>query len=187
MHALVALFLLAQPFWETKTPDKWSNNEIEEMRTSSPWAQKAGPTPSVVVYFATAAPIEDAEAELRVRGGKNPLREPDAEYLAYLSKNREDQFALAIPYQNPEKALNAEALKRMEEESVMVIGRKKVRMSGYFPPINPDPVLRLMFPREVQAADKKIVFKLYLPGIEFPDREVDFNVKDLMYHGKLEM
>jgi len=28
---------------------------------------------------------------------------------------------------------------------------------------------------------------LYLPGVDFPDREVEFVVKDLIYHGTLEM
>jgi len=187
MHALLALFFfLAQPFWEAKPPEKWSANEIDMLRTNSPWAQKVGPEPSVLVYFATAAPIEEAEAELRVRG-KNPLREPDPDYLAYLSKNRDDHFVLAIPYTAPEKALQGDGLKRMEDESVMVIGRRRIKMDGHFPPIPSDPVLRLVFPREVQPTDKKVVFRLYLPGVEFPDREVSFEVRELLYHGWLEM
>jgi hypothetical protein len=60
-------------------------------------------------------------------------------------------------------------------------------MVGHFPPTPSDPVLRLVFPREVQASDKRIVFRLYLPGLDFPDREVEFAVKDLIYHGKLAM
>jgi hypothetical protein len=186
MHALVALFLFAQPFWETKPPEKWTSNEIAFLRTSSPWAQQIGPEPTILIYFATAAPIEEAEAELRLRG-KNPLREPDADYLAYINRNREDQFVLAIPYANPEKAGSAEEVKHMEDECVMIVGRKKVNISGHFPPVAADPVLRLVFPREVQPTDKKVVFRLYVPGIQFPEREVDFSVKEMIYHGKLEM
>jgi hypothetical protein len=48
-------------------------------------------------------------------------------------------------------------------------------------------VLRLVFPRVVEPADKSIVFRLYLPGLSFPERELEFRVKDLLYHGKLEM
>ena len=94
---------------------------------------------------------------------------------------------LAIPYANPEKAGNADELKRMEDECVMMVGRKKVNIAGHFPPVANDPVLRLVFPREVQATDKKIVFRLYIPGIQFPDRELDFSVKEMICHGKLEM
>jgi len=48
-------------------------------------------------------------------------------------------------------------------------------------------VLRLVFSREVQPGDKKIVFRLYLPGVPFPEREAEFPVKELQYHGKLTM
>src|SRR6267154_1888337 len=89
MHAaLVLFFFFARPFWEAKPPEMWSAAEIEILRTNSPWAHAAGPDPAVLVYFATAAPIEDAEGELRLRT-RNTLREPDPDYLTYLSENRD--------------------------------------------------------------------------------------------------
>ena len=69
----------------------------------------------------------------------------------------------------------------------MIVGRKTYKIIGYFPPMRSDPVLRLVFPREVQPTDKTVIFRLYLAGISFPEREVQFRVKDLMYHGKLAM
>ena len=30
-------------------------------------------------------------------------------------------------------------------------------------------------------------FRIYLPGLNFPEREVEFRVKDLMFQGRLEM
>jgi hypothetical protein len=75
----------------------------------------------------------------------------------------------------------------MESESVMLIGRKTYKMVGHFPPTPSDPVLRLVFPREVQPTDKKVIFRLYIPGVDFPEREAEFLVKELIYHGKLEM
>ena len=54
-------------------------------------------------------------------------------------------------------------------------------------PTPSDPVLRLIFPREVRTSDKSVLFRLYLPGINFPERDTEFRVKDLMYQGKLEM
>lgn len=186
MLALVPLFFLfAQPFWEAKPPEKWSNQEIAMLRSNSPWAQVIGPDPGVLVYFATAAPIEEAEGELRLRT-KNALREPDPDYLTYLSENRDQHFVLAILY---DKVVleKAEESKKMEAESVMVIGRKTYKIIGHFPPTPSDPVLRLVFSREVHSADKKVVFRLYLPGVTFPEREAEFEVKELLYHGKLEM
>ena len=75
----------------------------------------------------------------------------------------------------------------MEEETSMVIGRKSFHFVGHFPPTSSDPVLRLIFNREVTPSDKAVTFRIYLPGLNFPEREVEFRVKDLMFQGKLEM
>ena len=77
--------------------------------------------------------------------------------------------------------------KLMEDETAMVIGKKQYPILGHFPPTPSDPVLRLIFPRAVKTTDKQVVFRLYLPGLNFPEREAVFEVKDLMYRGKLEM
>jgi hypothetical protein len=39
----------------------------------------------------------------------------------------------------------------------------------------------------VKPADKTVTFRLYLAGLNFPERELEFRVKDLLYHGKLAM
>ena len=75
----------------------------------------------------------------------------------------------------------------MEEQTRMVIGRKTYKIVGHFPPTQADPVLRLVFPRVAQPTDKSVMFRLYLPGLPFPDRETEFRIKDLLYHGKLAM
>ena len=187
MHPLIpVLFFLAQPFWEANPPEKWTESQIAQLCSDSPWAQSVGPSPPVVAYLATAAPIEEAESELRLRT-KRPAREADPDYAYYLSENRDRQFVLAIPYASLSRLGKAEEERKMEEETAMVIGKKTYKMVGHFPPTPSDPVLRLVFTREVQATDKKVVFRLYLPGVDFPDREVEFVVKDMLYRGKLEM
>jgi hypothetical protein len=186
-HALIALlFYLSQPFWETKPPERWTGHEIETVRSASPWVQPAGRDPEVLVYLATAAPIEEAEAELRLRTRKT-LAEPDPDYADFLRLNRETVLVLAIPWAEPLRFGTEAERKRMEDESVMIVSRKTFPLVGHFPPSQSDPVLRLVFPREVKPADKSVLFRLYLPGIPFPEREVEFRTKDLMYHGKLEM
>jgi hypothetical protein len=75
----------------------------------------------------------------------------------------------------------------MEEESVMLVGKKRYQIVGHFPPTPSDPVLRLVFPRAVRSTDKSVIFRLYLGGLKFPEREVEFRVKDLVYQGKLEL
>ncbi len=75
----------------------------------------------------------------------------------------------------------------MEEDSVMHVGRKKIKMTGHFPPTATDPYLRLAFPRQVSPTDKSVSFELYLPGVPNPFREAEFKVKDMVVNGKLEM
>jgi hypothetical protein len=190
MHVLLPLFFfLAQPFWETKPPEAWTDAEIQTIRTDSPWAQHTTELPVAVVFLATAAPIEHAEAELRLRLKKNPhpMPEPDPDYVEYLSSHRDENFVLAITYPTLAGLGVARESQRMEEESVMLIGKKSYGIIGHFPPTPSDPVLRLIFPRAVKPDDKTVLFRLYLGGLKFPEREVEFRVKDLTYQGKLEM
>src|ERR1051326_788434 len=102
LRAIVPLlFFFGQPFWEAKPPEKWTDAEIAALRNTSPWAQQVGVSPQqVTVFLATAAPIEAAEAELRLRMKKNtrPLAEPDPDYLDYLREHRDSTFVLGITY-----------------------------------------------------------------------------------------
>jgi len=184
------LFFLRQPFWEAKPPEKWTDAEIGIIRTNSPWAQRVGTLPQVsTIYLATAAPIEAAEAELRLRFKKNlnPVPELDPDYLDYISEHRDDSIVLAVTYPTLAGTGRAEESKRMEEETVMIVGRKEYKIIGHFPPTPSQPVLRLIFPRLVKASDKNVVFRLFLAGLKFPERELEFRVKDLMFQGRLEM
>jgi hypothetical protein len=190
MHALVPLLLmLAQPFWELRPPEQWTAAEIDRIRSSSPWAQTVGRVAPVTVYLATALPIEHAEGELRLRFQKNrgAMQEPDPDYVEYLREHGAEAFVLAVIYPRLPGFGKPGEDKTMEEETVLVIGKKQHPILGYFPPTPSDPVLRLIFPRVVQATDRQLVFRLYLPGLNFPEREAVFPVKDLTYQGKLEM
>ena len=186
MRLLLVLFFLGRPFWEAKPPERWSDREIEAIRNDSPWAQTVGPEPKVLVYLATAAPIEEAEEEARLRT-KKPLNEPDPDYLDYLRENGDKHFVLAIPAIMRGSLDQPGEEKAMEESSEMIVGRKTYKIIGHFPPTESDPVLRLVFPREAQSTDKSVLFHLYLPGLASPNRETEFRVKDLIYHGKLAM
>ncbi len=187
MRALLPLlFFLSQPFWETKPPEQWTDAEIQAIRSDSPWAQRSEAS---VIFLATAAPIEQAEGELRLRFKNNPsaLPEPDPDYLEYLRDHREQHFVLGITYPTLNGTSDARENKRMEEESVMIVGKKTYHIVGHFPPTPSDPVLRLIFPRAVNSTDKTVLFRLYLGGLTFPEREAEFRVKDLTYQGKLQM
>lgn len=191
---LAFVLLFEAPFWEAKAPADWTEAELVQIFTDSPWAQTlSGPTnaPPVAVYFATAAPMEKAELEREHRyKKKRPPTTPDLmaeEYRAWLTENRATQIVLAIPVADPRAFADNQDTQRMEADSVMRVGRKKIKMTGHFPPSPGDPYLRLAFPREVTAADKTIIFDLFLPGITMPFRTVEFRVKDMVVKGKLEI
>ncbi len=188
MRALiVCLLFLAQPFWETKPPEQWTDREIDTMLDLSPWTQIIGPSPELRIWLATAEPMEAAEAEARLRK-RHPLGEPDPDYLDFLRENREKVFVLAVEYPTPDAlSKTANEWKTMENETAMRVGGKAYRIEGTFPPTLSDPVLRLVFPRSVKPTDKSVTFQLYLPGLPFPERAAEFHVKDLRYRGKLAM
>jgi len=180
------LFFLGQSFWETRPPEKWSEAEIATVRQGSPWAQTVGPTPDVLVWLATAEPIREAEGEARLRF-KHTEKEPDPDYIEYLTEHGEENFVLAVGYPQLTGLGNAEEEKRMEDECTMVVGHRTYHIVGHFPPTPSDPVLRLVFPRRVKESDKAVDFVLYLAGLPFPERQVEFRVKDLLFHGKVSM
>ncbi len=96
-------------------------------------------------------------------------------------------LVLAVFLPRPDVLLDPLEAKRMEEECLLKVGRKKHKMIGHFPPAPSDPYLRLVYPRAVSATDKAFSFELYLPGVPAPYRTVEFRVKDLTYKGALEM
>jgi len=187
MRSLVPLLLfLSQPFWEAKPPERWTDAEIVIVRHNSPWAQTLGPAPEIPLWLATAAPIQDAEGEARLRS-KLTEKESDPDYVGYVTEHEAEVFVLALSYPTLKGLGDAAEQRRMEEECLMKIGRKTYHIMGHFPPTPSDPVLRLVFPREVKTGDRDVEFELYLPGLPFPERDTSFRVKDLMYHGKLAM
>ena len=194
--ALLLLLLAAAPFWE-KPAAEWSDMEIQALMTDSPWAQPAsGPASMgpVRVYLATAGPMEKAieestrRAKLKAKPGTKQAEDPaEDEYQAWLKENRGKQIVVAVALGNPKAFSDEREIKRMEDGCVMHVGKKKYGLTGHFPPSSSDPVLRLVFPREVQPSDKTVSFDLYLPGVTGPFRVVEFKVKDLMVAGSVEM
>jgi hypothetical protein len=113
------------------------------------------------------------------------MPEPGEDYTEYLKENSERNFILAIRYPSLNDLGSAEEQRRLEQDTEMIVGRKHYKMEGHFPPTPSDPVLRLVFERVVKPTDKSVRFQLYLPGLPFPERDLEFFIKDLLYHGKL--
>jgi len=192
-------WLLAAPFWESP-PTSWSEEQLIRLLNDSPWAQTATdngratqrPGPPVVMYLASAAPMRLAEEELiRRRFKQRPdlleaIADAREEYKAYLAENAGKVIVVAIPLDANALADTAES-KRMEAESLLRVGKRKWKATGHFPPTPTDPVLRLIFPREIPENGKEISVEVYLPSIPGPYRNAQFPVKDLMYRGLSEL
>lgn len=201
MSFFLPLFLMfAGPFWQEKTPADWTDIEVSQMFVDSPWAAnaslppRAGPAPAVQLYIATAGPMMAAEKERakRVLARRKPGQEVqedalEEEYQAWLEDNRTTQVVVAIRIGTTTKMSEEIEIKHMEDESFMQAGRRKVKMTGHFPPSSRDPHLRMAFPR-IEGLDEKatVTFGLYIPGLPMSFREVQFKVKDLTLNGKLE-
>jgi hypothetical protein len=196
VFALCAAAALAGvPFWEAKPPAEWSDAELDEFLTKSPWVQEAisgASSSGATVFIASAHPVREAEAERdrreEAKRKKPPVEDPTAEeYAEFLHDNEGKYIILAVPVPSPRALENPAELKRMEEECVLRVGRNKYKMTGHFPPSPSDPWMRLVFPRVVTAADKTFRFELYLPSVQDPYRFAEFRIKDLSYKGRLEM
>jgi hypothetical protein len=198
MPFLLLLLLFADPYWVSKPPPEWTDAQLTALLTNSPWAQAvAGPgqnAPPVEVLLATAAPIQLAEkererrAQARRKPGPVEAESPAiTEYRLWLEDNRATQIVVAIAIQNNKGFLDEREVRRMEDQCVMRAGKKKIKMTGSFPPSETDPYLRLAFPRQVELSDKTLYFDLYLPGVPSPYRTAEFALKDMVVAGKPEL
>jgi hypothetical protein len=195
---LLSLFLFADPYWVSKPPADWTDAQLTALLTNSPWAQAVGGpgtnTPAVEVFLATASPMELAEKERERRnqarrkpGPVLPESPAITEYRLWLEDNRATQIIVAIPIQSNKGFLDEREVRRMEDQCVMRVGKKKIKLTGSFPPSEADPYLRLAFPRQVELGDKTLYIDLYLPGVPSPFRTAEFTLKDMVVAGKLEL
>ncbi len=162
--------------------------------SDSPWARPAEAVGmrgakgnASRTFLATAEPMRLAESEWRRRRIPKDLRENDGawqEYQEFLGKDaaRFVVLAVAIPKQ---AAMDAKEMAEMENQSVMRLGKRKVKMSGYFPASESDPFTRLIFSRVGVDGAKEIVFELYVPGdVGGNFREAVYVAKEMQWKGK---
>ncbi len=204
----MAALLFADPFWQTKPAKDWTDAELSQFLSNSPWAQmiaqpakpqtgkNSGEGALVQVYLATAGPVvkalaeRDRRMELRRPGitkalADDPLSEERALWLA---DHQAQYIIIAARVENNDSFSIGKETSRMERDSVMGVGRLQVKVSATFPPTQTDPHLYLAFLREpIAGLDKDLSFSLYLPGVPAPYRTVTFKIKDMMVDGKLEM
>lgn len=188
----VGIALLVSAFWSDVPPEKWSEVQLRQMFVESPWAQQAQPQfrsqygEAASVYLASAAPMREAEAELRRRTkpGEDVLFD---EYKEWLEANASTHIVVAVRLRKPELLADAVNSTEIEKESKLVAGGKRYGVAVTFPPTRTDPWLRLAFPRKVRDTDKHFEIELYLPGVAGNYLSAVFSLKDLVWKGKFEM
>jgi len=176
----VCLAWMASPFWETKPPQDWSEDQLRQMLTDSPWARPEG-------FLASAEPMKLAEAEWRRRHIAKRLDAPetaDVDYQEFVRANPGKHVILAVRVDAQMDFSLAEEIRQMEKGCTLRSGKNKVKLVGHFPPNSSDPYLRLVFPRV--ELGKNLRLELYLPGITRPYRDLEFYTKEMTFRGRLE-
>ncbi len=183
---LAAAFLAAAPFWETVSPEEWTDEQLHALLHESPWAKTEG---EAHIYLASAWPVWQAELELRRRNAGTSTFEDDSvgEYFQFLEDHRDRYFVLAVHIPYPQYLAPEKDTRAMENKSVLVIGKKKYKMIGHFPPTADDRYLRMIFPRVVSPDDEEFLFDLYVPGVPLPFRRLIYYPERLTFNGELEM
>ena len=180
--ALLAV-LAAAPYWESTEVKDWNEEQLIDFFNNSPWAQPAeavastGSKDGISTFLATSVPMQLAELEMRRRrirkvAGVDVVADPAwEEFREFLTTATFEATGMAM----------------MENQSIMRIGKQKVKMSGYFPPSPTDGYTRLIFPKGNAGDAKEIVFELYVPGTSMPNRMAIYSRRAINYRGRLEM
>ena len=192
------MLLTVTPYWESTDVKQWSEEQMIDFFGNSPWSQPAegagdrGRNDGVLTFLATAKPVQLAEQERRRRHSKKIDgfeigQDPSwVEFQEFLERDAEKYIVLAVAIP-AEVMQQASEMSLMESQSILKIGRQKIKMSGYFPASSTDPYTRLIFPRSGSDTSKELVFELFLPGTGAPYRQVFYQRKMMSYRGRLEM
>jgi hypothetical protein len=215
LAAVPALCAPAGEFWNEKKPEDWTEAEIQEMLTKSPWAKEG----AVSVFGGAGGLINRNGATswsgTMSNGGsgrqrsntKQTTQSADAPDLRYKAIVRW-QSALPIREALKEKGTPAIA----ESYIIAVVGdlamadpdasdaqresrldmmkqyTKLERHGGAIPLTNIEPVPKVgtlfYFPRAEPIKDGQVTFSTKMGPVEV---KCKFTVKEMMYHGKLEL
>ena len=176
----------ANAFWNTKAPADWSIEEVRQMLSQSPWATVSNATMGAPlrIHLASAEPMR--EAEVRERQALRFRVDPGANFEEYQSMLKEERYiALAVLPRDATAISDAIESRSLEHDSMLHIGKRSYKVVTHFPPTPGDPYLRYIFPRDVKPSDRALLFDIYIPGVSYPQRHIEFDLRDMMYKGKM--
>jgi hypothetical protein len=176
------LALLLAPYWETKRPQEWSDAELQQMFEHSPWGQQDG----ITVYFSTAKPMRDAEAEKLRRAGRTSQEfDADTEYEEFLKDKGGEYIAVSVLMKEWGGLDVPGEMERVQKECQLRSGNRRLKLTALFPPTPAEKVLRLIFPRELDPKAPKIRLELYVPASDGKAwRTFDFPVSQMAVAGR---
>jgi hypothetical protein len=214
LAAVPALCSPASEFWNEKKPEEWTDAEIQELLTRSPWAKEG----AVSVFGGTGGLINrngamnrsgsmSSGSSGRQRTNTTQTQSGDAPDLRYKAIVRW-QSALPIREALKEKSMaaaqdsyivavvgdlaladpDADDAQREARLDMMKQATRLERRGGAIPLTNIETVKKLgtlfYFPRAEPIKDGQVTFDTKLGPVEVRCR---FTVKDMMYRGKLEL
>ena len=203
LWALCAAGLAAADFWQTKPYTGWSEKEVEQMLTDSPWARKlsvvmqvppresgdlgdgggrgfpiAAPQLKMTLTWRSAQPVRQALARSDKSGATvidgRPILERPPEYMLTLS-NVPGYLGRSLP-----AAAKASFLRHGQKTAIPLLnGGIQQGRGGTL-------TLVLAFPRTdpITLDDKEVEFVTTLGTLEIKQK---FKLKDLVVNGELEL
>jgi hypothetical protein len=186
--ALSCAVLGAADFWETKPFAMWSDQELRQVTTDSPWAKKialalgraGGATDtSVVISWRSALPLK--QALVRSQIGLGGTVTPQARELL---DHKETGYVVSVDGL-PAKLAGSTANIRVET-SIKAGDKPRVGPEeGLAQPSGDTLVLAFVFPRTpIGLEDKTVEFVTRVGAYEIKGI---FNLKEMVFHGRLEM
>ena len=210
---LTSAVLFAADFWDTKPFPTWSDKELQQITSDSPWARKVIPPPpergngggddrggggggrgggrggggrgpqqlAVIVMWRSALPMKEA----LVRGQVGANGKVSAESQALLDRAETGYIVTAggLPaaFQRGGDAMKAESFLKPGNNKAPIAAEEAIVQA-----IGNQLMLVFAFPKTapITLEDKEVEFVTKISGVEIKKK---FNLKDLVYKGKLEL
>jgi hypothetical protein len=212
LAAVPALSSPASEFWNDKKPEDWTEQEVQEMLTKSPWAKEG----AVSVFGGGGGSLLNRNGAMNRSGNMSSSSgrqrstqtqsgdAPDLRYKAIVrwqsalpirealkTKSTEglaDFYIIAVVGDLAMADPDADEAQRESRLDMMKQSTKLERHGGAIPLANIETVKKLgtlfYFSRAEPIKDGQVTFDTKLGPVEV---KCKFTVKEMMYHGKLEL
>ena len=189
LTAMACAVLGAADFWETKPFTMWSDQELQQVTTDSPWAKKiviaaagragGAPDTSVVISWRSALPMKQALVRMQI--GLGGALTPQARALL---DQKETGYVVSVEGL-PVRLAGSTANIRVDT-SIKVGDKARIGPDELLAqPSGNNLILGFVFPRTpIGQEDKTVEFVTKVGAFEIKGT---FDLKEMVFHGRLEM